>query len=607
MDQYILGISCFFHDSAACILRNGEIIAAAQEERFTRIKHDPAFPRFAINYCLEEAGISEKNLNNVAFYENANLLLDRITWEVRRQNASIARQQFTRLLRSYEGGKFTPEKSILHNLKGFNGTIKSVEHHHAHAAAAFYPSPFSEAAILTIDGVGEWASSTICHGHKRKISLLKSLHYPNSLGLFYSAATYYLGFKINSGEYKVMGLAPYGEPKYVQTLLDEVINISEDGSLQLNPLYFDFSSIKPMATPAWDSLFNQPRRPSETHLTQFHMDVAASAQEITEIAMLRMARHAKDLTGAKKLCLSGGVALNCVGNGKILRADIFDDIWIQPASGDAGNALGAALCVANTQDTTTPASKTKDLMKGARLGPAYSNAEIKDFLELYDFPYEEIQTEHIGERISTLLTSGHVIGLFEGRMEFGPRALGGRSIIGDPRDPVMQEKMNLKIKFRESFRPFAPIVREENASEWFDLDRPSPYMLLVAPVKKDKQYTVQINDDLSFHQNLYQKRSDIGAVTHVDYSARIQTVPTEPITHARRILDAFYKETGIPVLINTSFNVRSEPIVATPMDAYRCMMRSRIDAILMENILVLREQQPEWKEEGDWRDQFETD
>jgi len=608
MGYTILGISCFFHDSAACLIKDGEIIAAAQEERFTRIKNDSSFPRLASNYCLEEAGIEESSIDCIAFYENTKLVLDRIIAEMSVQSTYTALKQFDSILNDWDNGKLNPEEFIRINFPDFNGKIKFVEHHHAHSASAFYPSPYKDAAILTIDGVGEWSTASISHGKDSKIKLLKTMNYPNSLGLFYSAATYFLGFKINSGEYKVMGLAPYGEPKFAELIQNEILRAHKDGSISLNNKYFNLSGIGPIITNEWINLFQIPRRKPESTLEQIHFNIAASIQYITENVMVSMARHAKQLTKAKNLCMSGGVALNCVGNGKILKEKIFDNIWIQPASGDAGSALGAALAVWNSENKkSTRRSYGNDLMCFARLGPAYTNDEIIDFLNIYDFPYQKLTENKAIKIITDLIEQGMVVGLFDGRMEFGPRALGSRSIIGDARDPKMQKHMNLKIKFRESFRPFAPVIREENVSEWFELNTASPYMLLVADVKKSKQLTVNGKQGNSISERLNQKRSLIPAVTHVDQSARIQTVSKNSEFKLRKILDEFYKRTGVPVLINTSFNLRSEPIVMTPQDAYRCMMRSEIDAILLEDILLFRKDQPKWTENELWSKKYELD
>ncbi len=610
MKKYILGISSFFHDSAACVISDGIIIAAAQEERFTRIKHDSSFPILSINFCLEQAGISEAEIDVIVYYEKTDLVLDRIANDMASRRSKVALLQFNKIIKSWNAGKLNPELSIKNSLPGFNGEIKCIEHHHSHAAAAFFPSPFDEAAILTIDGVGEWASATISYGSNNTIKLLKQMNYPNSIGLFYSTATYYLGFKVNSGEYKMMGLAPYGSPIYIDKIKDKIITIFKDGSISLNLDFFDFSGVNPMSTEKWDLLFDIPRRRSESKIEKFHLDLAASIQAITEEVMLKMAEEAKRLSGSNNLCLSGGVALNCVGNGKILKHSLFKDIWIQPASGDAGNALGSAYAIWHALNDKKEVIKNgKDLMQNARLGPAYTSEEVIDFLEIYNLPYVKLSTEKTVFTISNMIEDGMIIGLFDGRMEFGPRALGGRSIIGDSRNPEMQEKMNLKIKFRESFRPFAPVVREENVSEWFDLNYPSRYMLLVAKVHpskyiKNEEY-LDKNDSIS--KQLKKVRTEINAVTHVDYSARVQTVPKSPDTMLRKILDKFYDNTGVPVLINTSFNLRGEPIVSSPMDAYRCMMRSHIDAILVEGVIIKRNDQPIWKEEGDWRDDFGLD
>ena len=607
MSVYILGISCFFHDSAACLLRDGEVVAAAQEERFTRVKHDASFPRFAINYCLEQMGINDEDLDEVVFYEDVMLLLDRIASEVVVHPFPVAKLQLKKILSSWNNGKINPEGIIAQNLPDYKGNISFIEHHCAHASSAFYPSPFSNAAILTVDGVGEWSTTTICHGVGQKIKLLKKLNYPNSLGLFYSAVTNYLGFKVNSGEYKVMGLAPYGKPIYYSKIMNEIVSLFDDGSLILNTDFFDLSGINPIASPAWETLFGKNSRKPESELSKFHMDIAASAQKVTETVMLSLAREAKRITGANYLCLSGGVALNCVANGRILSEGIFNDIWIQPAAGDAGNALGAAFFAwFNKYHSTGRVVAKQDLMQGSFLGPEFKKNEIISFLELYGFPYKELKPLELGKVVADLLIEQKVIGIFDGRMEFGPRSLGARSIIGDPRSPQMLKKMNLQIKFRESFRPFAPIVKEEKVSEWFELDRKSPYMLLVAQVKEEKCVQSKPSDK-KLEGDLSQMRSEISAVTHVDFSARVQTISKSSKLSIRKILDEFDKRTGVPVLINTSFNVRSEPIVMTPGDAYRCMMRSNIDAILLGDCLVLREEQPPWIETKDWREDFQSD
>ncbi len=606
--HYSLGISCFFHDSAACLLANGEIVAAAQEERFSRIKHDASFPLRAITYCLEEAGISVAELSSIAFYESIPLVIDRVLDTAMRAQLQTSDALANKLAARWGGGRADIEQVIRARLPDFNGPVYSFEHHESHAASAFYPSPFREAAILTIDGVGEWCTSQIAIGTDWDITIHKKMEFPNSLGLFYSAATQYLGFKVNSGEYKVMGLAPYGQPVHLEKLSD-VIKINDDGSVFLTPHYFDFTGFSNIAAPAWAKLFGEPFRHAEDKLSQFHLDLAASIQVITETAMLGMAKEAKRVTGARHLTMAGGVALNCVGNGKICAAGIFDEIWTQPASGDAGNALGAAYLgwLRNTPNAPLRLRPVANAMQEGRLGPAFSDAEVIDFLDLYDLPYKIYPAEQIAEKTVELVLAGKVVGMFDGRMEFGPRALGARSIIGNPQDPKMQSTMNLRIKFRESFRPFAPIVLEEHAPEWFELDQPSPYMLIVAPVKANKRLQPADTSVQSYMDLLRQIRSPVPSVTHVDYSARIQTVSKESGTLIRSVIERFHAITGVPMLINTSFNLRSEPIVCTPWDAYRCMMRSAIDAIVFGSILVLRDEQPKWNEKGDWREKFVPD
>ena len=606
MGVKILGISCFYHDSAACLIDDGEILAAAQNERFSRIKHDPRFPLEAINYCLEQAQCEEFDINYIAFYEKPRLVLDRIADTLLHNDERQAEKVISEIAPFWRDHKYDVHSVIKGAMPGFSGNILFAEHHRSHASSAFFPSPFSEAAILTIDGVGEWATASICHGIGNKIEKLRELRFPDSIGLLYSAFTGFLGFKVNSGEYKVMGLAPYGKPIYFDLMFSELLTLHEDGSIKLNMEYFDFSGSARMFTPKLEELFNYKSRSAESRLTNFEMDLAASLQKVTEKVMLKMAAYAREVTSSSNLCLSGGVALNCVGNGHILRSKMFDNLWVQPASGDAGNALGAALSVWHEHLSKPRVAKGDiDQMKGSLLGPSYTTQEIRDFLELYGFPYQELGEGDLPSKVSELLEQGNVIGLFQGRMEFGPRALGARSIIGDPRDPEMQQRMNLKIKFRESFRPFAPIVLEDKASQWFGLEGKSPYMLMVAPIHRQKriEQASEGNAQEDLLKRLKVHRSQISAVTHVDYSARVQTVGQESAPRLESILKAFEETTGVPVLINTSFNLRGEPIVCSPMDAYRCMMRSAIDHVLMENILVSRQQQPNWPEiDDDWKE-----
>ncbi len=604
--MYILGISAFYHDSAACLLRNGEIIAAAQEERFTRKKHDPEFPVNAVNFCLRYAGITIGQVEYAAFYDKP------IT-------------KFSRILESYLAFPGRGWNSFLMAIPvwlkqklwisdiikkeiNYTGKVLYPEHHESHAASAFFPSPFNSAAFLTIDGVGEWATSSYGIGKNNRVKILAELHFPHSLGLLYSAFTYLTGFKVNSGEYKVMGLAPYGEPKYVKTIYDNLVEVYEDGSLRMNMEYFNYTTGLTMTNKKLDKLLGPPRKP-ETKITQREMDLARSVQEVTEDVIMKMAAHVKKETGEKNLCLAGGAALNCVANGKLLRSKIFDKIWIQPAAGDAGGALGAALIVHHHYlNNQLQAKKGSDLQKGSYLGSSYSNNEVKEFLDGSNLPYKFLDDKNLVDEVSDLIAREKVIGWFNGRMEFGPRALGSRSIIGDARSPEMQKKMNLKIKYRESFRPFAPSVIAEKVSEWFELDEESPYMLLVADIKKNKQRSLSEDEkNLWGIDKLNTVRSEIPAVTHVDYSARIQTVNKEdnPLYHA--LISKFEEKTGCPVIVNTSFNVRGEPIVESPADAYRCFMRTEMDALVLGNFLLLKENQPPFKDDVNWKEKYELD
>jgi len=584
----ILGISAFYHDSAACLVRDGEILAAAQEERFSRKKHDAGFPRHAIDYCLLEAGLADASqLDLVAFYEKPFLKFERLL-STYLACAPRGWRSFVKAMPVWMREKIWLKATLREELR-FEGPLIFPEHHESHAASAFFPSPFERAAVLTIDGVGEWTTTSVGRGERNHVELLEELRFPHSLGLLYSAFTYYLGFRVNSGEYKVMGLAPYGEPKFRDLILSELLDLKSDGSFRLNLRYFDFMAGLTMTNRAFDQLFGGPPRKPETELTQRHMDLARSIQAVAEEAMLRLARHAKDLTGERHLCLAGGVALNCVGNGRILREGPFEKIWIQPAAGDAGGALGAALLGwyhYHKQRRTISASG--DLQQGSFLGPAYDAGE---FLRRQEIPYTEMADEELMSRVAGLVEEGKVIGWFQGRMEFGPRALGNRSILGDPRRSDMHEKLNLKIKFRESFRPFAPSILEERAGDCFELGTPSPYMLLVAPVREE----LRLNDcsrrpvggvGSGFAATLKQRRSTLPAVTHVDYSARVQTVSAATNQRFYDLLDAFQQRTGCPVLVNTSFNVRGEPPVCTPEDAYRCFMKTEMDYLVLGNCLL---------------------
>lgn len=608
---YILGISAFYHDSAACLLRGGEIAGAAQEERFTRRKGDADFPRYAIEYCLRSAGLEVTDLDYVGFYDKPLLKFERIL----ETYLGVAPRGIASFLMA--GPLWIKEKLYmdreLHDALGYEGDILYGEHHESHAASAFFPSPFEEAAILTMDGVGEWATASIGVGRGNDIELLQELHFPDSLGLLYSAFTYYIGFKVNSGEYKVMGLAPYGEPKYVNVILNELMDLREDGSFTLNQEYFNYLSGLTMTNGAFDRLFGGPPRKPETLLDQRHMDVARSIQEVCEEVMLRMARTAHRETGMRRLCLAGGVALNCVGNGRILREGPFEDLWIQPAAGDAGGALGVAQLVwhrhlESPRRVSSRNGSPTDGMKAAYLGPEFPPEEIEAYLDSVGAEYERLEREELIERAAEHLAGGRIVGWFAGRMEFGPRALGARSILGDPRDAGMQSTMNLKIKFRESFRPFAPTVLRERVADYFELDRESPYMLLVAPVRADRRIPVPLEAEGRWGiEKLKVKRSEIPAVTHVDYSARIQTVSREDAPEYYDLIRAFERRTQCPVLVNTSFNVRGEPIVCTPADAYRCFMRTDIDHLVLWPYLLDKTRQPEWLEEGDWRDELPLD
>jgi carbamoyltransferase len=606
-DQYILGISAFYHDSAACLLKNGAIVAAAQEERFTRQKGDAAFPERAIEYCFREAKITAADLAYVGFYDKPLLKFERIL----ETYLGVAPRGFVSFLKAaplWIKDKLHMEKQLRQGL-GYEGDILYAEHHESHAASAFFPSPFEEAAILTMDGVGEWATASFGVGRGNDIDIKKELRWPDSLGLLYSAFTYFTGFKVNSGEYKVMGLAPYGEPKYVDLILKELIDLKEDGSFTLNQRYFNYLTGLTMTNGQFSKLFGGPPRVPETNLTQREMDLARSIQDVCEEIMLRMARTAHRESGLDNLCLAGGVALNCVGNGRILREGPFKNIWIQPAAGDAGGALGVAQLIWHRHlkqpRTVTPG---RDSMNGSYLGPAFSPPEIEEFLKDVGASYERLDRQTLIDRAADLLAAENVIGWFNGRMEFGPRALGARSIIADARSPKMQAQVNLKIKFREGFRPFAPSVLRNRVSDYFELDTESPYMLLVAPVKKDRQIPMSADQrQLWGIDKLNVPRSDIPAVTHIDYSARIQTVSRDTNPDYHDLIEAFERRTGCPVIVNTSFNVRGEPIVCTPEDAYRCFMRTHMDYLVLGPFLLRKTEQPEWKEQGDWRKEFQLD
>ncbi len=616
MSKAVLGISAFYHDSAAALVKDGEIIAAAQEERFSRKKHDPRFPKHAINYCLEQAFIEPEELEAVVFYDNPVLTTDRIVKSILTclpfANRQGLEEQWIQACQSTLGIKWHVVEHIKNALRA-EVPIYFTRHHLAHAASAFYPSPFEDAAILTVDGVGEWATTSIAEGKGTQIKVHKEIHYPHSLGLLYSAFTYFCGFKVNSGEYKLMGLAPYGRPRFAEIIRKHLICVKPDGSYRLNTKYFGFLDSNVMTNALFDELFEGPARKAESRITRREMDLAASVQEVLEEVVLMLARETRDVTGLSNLVMAGGVALNCVANGRLLRENVFDRIWIQPASGDAGGALGAALLGAyrlcgNSRNLD---SSKADGMHGSYLGPAYSSLEVKAFLDSNLYPYKQVSDATERSRIvAKAIAQGKVVGFLSGRMEFGPRSLGARSILGDPRNPQTQIIMNRKIKFRESFRPFAPTVLREYSKDYFDLDH-SPYMLLVAAVKENRCKQMDWtkfdsgNDDLL--GLVSQERSDIPAVTHVDYSARIQTLDRHVHPDYYMLIDEFHKLTGCAVLVNTSFNVRGEPIVCSPKDAYLCFMRTDMDMLVLEDCLLEKDSQPGLKHDSNWQEEYELD
>ena len=603
----ILGISAFYHDSAACLVQDGKITAAAQEERFTRKKHDPDFPRHAAHYCLKSRKIEPKDLQYVVFYDKPLLKFERLL----NTYLTTAPQGFTsyaKALPLWLKQKLWIPDTIKKELN-YEGEILFTEHHQSHAGSAFYPSPFEEAAILTIDGVGEWTTNSLGIGKGNSFQIIKEISFPHSLGLLYSAFTYFTGFKVNSGEYKVMGLAPYGAPKYVQKIYDHLLDIKEDGSFRLNLKYFNYMAGLTMTGEEFEELFDGPRRTPESPLTQREMDLARSVQEVIEECMLRQARYLHKESGSPNLCLAGGVALNCVGNGRVLREGPFKNIWIQPAAGDAGGALGAALCVwYGYLNNKRAVDGVHDTQLQSLLGCEFTNEEVRSELAQNGAVFREISDRDLFPAAADLLAQEKVVGWCQGRMEFGPRALGARSILGDPRSRSMQSKMNLKIKFRESFRPFAPAVMREHVAEYFEMDCDSPYMLLVAPVVEQRRIKMtKAEEDLFGIAKLNVPKSDIPAVTHVDYSARIQTVAQQEHPRFYALLDAFYKKTGCAVLVNTSFNVRGEPIVCSPTDAYRCFMRTNMDVLVFNNFILYKEEQPKWQDREDWQKKFELD
>ena len=603
----ILGISAFYHDSAACLVIGTDIAAAAQEERFTRKKHDQAFPSNSISFCLEKARISISDIDLIAFYEKPFLKFERIL-ETYLHYAPFGIKSFLKSMPIWVRKKIWIKSLIMENL-GYSGKIIFPQHHESHAASAFFPSPFDEAAFITIDGVGEWSTTSFGIGKGNFIQLLADIQFPHSLGLLYSAFTFYTGFKVNSGEYKVMGLAPYGEPKYKNLIYDHLIDVKEDGSYKLNMSYFNYCAGLTMTNSKFDKIFGGPRRKSESSLSQKDMDLARSIQEVTEEVVVKMAKHVRKETGMRNLTLAGGVTLNCVANGKLLREKIFDDIWIQPSAGDAGGALGCALFASYQYfGNQRKINKKTDSMKGSYLGPEFNKDTIKKFLDEKGYSYEELSDLDIPDKISDLIADNKVVGWFQGRMEFGPRALGARSILGDARSADMQIKMNMKIKYRESFRPFAPSVRKEDISNYFSIDRDSPYMLFVASVKKNKQIKMSDEENAYFGlEKLNLVRSEIPAVTHVDYTARIQSVDKETNNIYHCLLTSLKEKYGVSVVVNTSFNVRGEPIVCTPNDAYTCFMRTEMDYLILGNYLLNKNNQKPLREKKDWKNEFELD
>ncbi|MDP8259607.1 MAG: carbamoyltransferase [Candidatus Gygaella obscura] len=607
MSMNILGLSCFYHDSAAALVKDGDIVCAAQEERFTRKKHDFNFPSNAVDYCLKENNSSINDIDYVVFYDKPFVKFERIL-ETYLMYVPSGILQFIQAMPLWLKQKLWISELIKKEL-GYKKKILFSSHHESHAASAFYPSPFKKSAFLTMDGVGEWDTASFGTGSGNKLDIAYTLKFPHSLGLLYSTFTYFCGFKVNSGEYKLMGLAPYGEPKYVDVIKDNLIDLKQDGSFKLNMRYFGFCNSLTMTNKKFNKLFGlKPRKP-ETKISQEYMDMAASIQKVTEGIMIGMANFVYSQTKEDNLCLAGGVALNCVGNGRLLRETPFRNIWIQPASGDAGGALGAALLIwYKYLNNDRIANENNDFQKSSLLGPQYTDEQIEKYLKENNIPYEKLTCSELPGYIADRIIEGNVIGWFQGRMEFGPRALGARSILGDSRSPDMQKRMNLKIKLRESFRPFAPSVLFDKTNEWFDIEKESPYMLLVAPIKKEKQIDIfneqRINKGFD---SLKEVRSEIPAVIHVDYTARIQTVKKEDHPLYYDLIDAFYKKTGCPVLINTSFNVRGEPLVCTPSDAFMCFMRTEMDYLVMGSFVLNKKDQKPIKKDINWQKVFELD
>ena len=612
--MYILGISAFYHDSAACLLKDGEIIAAAQEERFTRKKHDASFPHHAILYCLQEAGAAAEDIDNVVFYEKPFVKFERLL-ETYLAFAPKGFTSFAKAMPIWIKDKLFQKSVLIKELKStldesvdWRERLLFSEHHLSHAASAYYPSPFDSAAVLTLDGVGEWTTTSLAIGKGSNLLVVKEIHFPHSLGLLYSAFTFYTGFKVNSGEYKVMGLAPYGEPRYADIIREKLITVADDGSFQLDMSYFNYATGLTMTNKKFDALFGGPPRTSETELTQREMDLAASVQKVTEDIVLELARGIAQETGERNLCLAGGVALNCVANGILLREKIFDNIWIQPAAGDAGGALGAALSTWYLHHNKERVAATeRDAIKGAYLGPEFTDKEIETELKACGAKFHKFSEAEMIEEVASALADEKAVGWMQGRMEFGPRALGGRSIIADPRSPVMQKQLNLKVKYRESFRPFAPSVLREDVSEWFEHETDSPYMLLVADVQNDKRRAMTAEEEALFGiDKLNVPRSTVPAITHVDYSARIQTVHADTNSKYHAVISKFKEKTGCPLVVNTSFNVRGEPIVCTPTDAFKCFMGTDMDVLAVGNYVLYKEQQVEALKEN-YEERYELD
>ncbi len=614
MTVHVLGISAYYHDSAAALIRDGVLVAAAQEERYSRKKHDARFPTHAIDYCLREASLSADAVDYLVFYDKPLLKFERLL-ETYLAYAPHGLRSFLTAMPIWLKEKLFLKSLLKRELAALGGInerdlppLLFTQHHQSHAASAFFPSPFREAAVLCLDGVGEWATTSVWHGEDNRLTPQWEITFPHSLGLLYSAFTYYTGFKVNSGEYKLMGLAPYGEPRYAQVILEHLIDLKEDGTFRLDMDFFNYAVGLTMTNERFDKLFGGPPRRPEREVTQREMDIARSIQAVTEEVVLRLGRTVYAELGSKQLCLAGGVALNCVANGRLLREGPFRDIWIQPAAGDAGGAVGAALSVWHEYLDQPRTINGSDRMHGSYLGPRYSREEIKAYLDGVGARYTELPEVDLLERLAEILANEKVVGWLHGRMEFGPRALGGRSIIGDPRSARMQSVMNLKIKFRESFRPFAPAVMAERVGDWFEIDRPSPYMLLVAPVREGLRIPMTEEQQRLFGiARLTVPRSKIPAVTHVDYSARIQTIHAETNPRFHALIAAFEARTGCPVLVNTSFNVRGEPIVCTPEDAYRCFMRTEMDYLVLESFLLAKADQPPWEGDESWKSEFELD